>query len=664
MVEVRPIFAVTIIILLLIAPTFLSKQARADAEVAQVPGVGQFLTVGPENGNIYASGPHGLGIVAISSSSNEVIANIQSAASPSGAAFDPQNGYVYVPNQNNNTILVIAASTNTVVTTINIGGLPYAPLFNPSNGDVYVSYQNSTGGLSISVISGKTNTVIASIADGGSTGEAAVDSATGNIYAPCGLAPSTTYDYICVVSGSSNTILTTIPISGIGVLANSMVLYDPSNGNIYVAAQQFYQQTGNVSVISTATNSIITTISVGNLDFPDDTYPMLFDPANGEIYVSNYASSTISVISGSTNSLISTINPYPSCGCASSPYGGIFDSNNSHIYVPNNDGFVSVISGENNSVLENVQINSGGYGYSGIFNPVNGDIYISSNGIAFVISEATTTHMSCSPLGGIDVGTMVTCSAYVTIASTNVTPAFPETGTGTITWSSSAIGSFNSTSCALGSLSHACSVTYIPTKANQTVVITAEFNGDELDWPSSGGSSSFFVKAQSSTSVRCSPASLEVSSSVSCVVSVNGYEPTGTVELGSNASGASSSSSCSLNSGVCSANYTLNTAGEVNISAFYGGDFRNTGSSGSFVVDVAPLSATSVTNTAVSSSQRVDTSSGSQSVTSVSSSTSSQSNQSTTSTVSAPDYDLYAGAVVVTVVAISVVVPFSRGGIL
>ena len=57
-----------------------------------------------------------------------------------------------------------------------------------------------------------------------------------------------------------------------------------------------------VSVINTANNSVIATISVG--DHPTD---LAFDSANNRMYVTNVSDDTVSVINTANNSVIATI---------------------------------------------------------------------------------------------------------------------------------------------------------------------------------------------------------------------------------------------------------------------------------------------------------------------------------------------------------------------
>jgi len=94
------------------------------------------------------------------------------------------------------------------------------------------------------------------------------------------------------------------------------IAYDPSNGYIYVADVG----SNTVSVINSATNTVIATIPVGK-----GPARVTYDPSNGYIYVADVGSNTVSVINGTT--VIATI------PVGSEPWGIAYDPSNGYIYV-------------------------------------------------------------------------------------------------------------------------------------------------------------------------------------------------------------------------------------------------------------------------------------------------------------------------------------------
>jgi len=98
----------------------------------------------------------------------------------------------------------------------------------------------------------------------------------------------------------------TIPV-GQGPTA---LAFDPVNGELYVADVL----SNEISVIYTSNDTVNTTIPIvdGNLTADPSNYIgssyVAFDPANGEIYVSDTGSENVTVINGSTNTVAATIN--------------------------------------------------------------------------------------------------------------------------------------------------------------------------------------------------------------------------------------------------------------------------------------------------------------------------------------------------------------------
>ena len=103
-----------------------------------------------------------------------------------------------------------------------------------------------------------------------------------------------------------------------------------------------------VSVIDGATNTVISTISVGS--FP---YNVGVNSSTNRIYVTNSQSNTVSVIDGTTNTVTSTVS------VGSYPWGVVVNSSRNRIYEANtNSNTVIVIDGATNTVLSTVSVGS------------------------------------------------------------------------------------------------------------------------------------------------------------------------------------------------------------------------------------------------------------------------------------------------------------------
>ena len=276
---------------------------------------------------------------------------------------------------------VAIVSGETLVSTVPVGSYPVTPIFDPQNGDIYVPNYHSNY---TSVISGATNTLVANVS---------------------------------VMSG----------VNG-GV-------FDPANGDIYMTDTGTHSCNngcpvgdvpGFVLVISTETNVLVGNITL-NLEYPspyaplpltnqfqsfDSPSPPMFDPANGDIYVSNAGGNTTSVISGATNSLLTNV------VVGDSPGTPVVDSANGDVYVPSGSG-VSVISGSTNALTTTLEASAG----QPVFNPMNGDIYVPSqtqdvcqagacliNSTMSIISGGTNTVVATVPLCTFPSGTSVDTS--------------------------------------------------------------------------------------------------------------------------------------------------------------------------------------------------------------------------------------------------------------
>ena len=92
-----------------------------------------------------------------------------------------------------------------------------------------------------------------------------------------------TDDTVSVINTANNSVIATISVGD----GPNGIAFDSANNRMYVANQT----DDTVSVIDTATNSVIDTIPVG-----DNPNSIAFDPVNNRMYVTNYQDDTVSVI--------------------------------------------------------------------------------------------------------------------------------------------------------------------------------------------------------------------------------------------------------------------------------------------------------------------------------------------------------------------------------
>lgn len=329
-----------------------------------------------------------------------------SAPKPQAGVLDPANGDIYVSNAGNGTVSVISGTSNAVVAVLRVGNLsssPLPPVFDSANGELYVALSS---GDTVAVISGET--LVSTVRVGGSPSTPFFDPQNGDIYVPF----YSSAEFVSVISGATNTVIANITSGAQDFVGR---VFDPTNGDIYLIGNN-QQGAGLVQIIAGETNTLVSNLT---LDFAtcnfsprpltqfapctqDGPSSPVFDSANGDIYVSNGGGDTVSVISGATNSLVTNV------VVGGGPGTPILDSANGDIYVPVG-GAVSVISGVTNALVATVKV--GGQPDQPFFNSINGDIYVASantdfcgagvclvNGTVSIISGATNAVVATVPM--------------------------------------------------------------------------------------------------------------------------------------------------------------------------------------------------------------------------------------------------------------------------
>jgi YVTN family beta-propeller protein len=394
---------------------------------------------------------------------------------PQYVVYDQSNGYLYVTVTNPNTVSVVDPSSNSVVMSIPVGSQPVPITYDSSNGNIYVG---NTGG----------------------------------------------YGSVSVVSGATNTVITTIRLNPSGFATPAAMAYDPANQNVYVAVSEGLGQggtQGGVVVISGSTNSVTATIVLPIVGGGTTPNGVAFNPANNEVYV---CAGYVYYINAQ-NQFSSPISVFPSAAAATLTY----DSQNQNLYVTSlNNHYVGVVYSSSNTAGPIIQIVPP-YTFADVFDPLTNEVFVTINPSDMVsVVEPSSNTVSYS----------------ITLPSNS----FPEG----IAWDGS--------------------------NGNLYVV---ESNLNILSVLSNA------PPRATSTSVNCSPNPVLTNSPANCTATVSGSNPTGTVAWSTNSStGYFSQNTCSLSSGSCSTNYTDTSAGSVNITASYSGDSSNAPSNGNTTLTI------------------------------------------------------------------------------
>jgi YVTN family beta-propeller protein len=204
------------------------------------------------------------------------------------------------------------------------------------DGDVYAPDMGSDNG---SVISESNDSVIATIPLADPPLGLVVDNSTGNLDVPLG---SSDLSNLSVISAASNKVTGTIHVGGGG---DSPMVYDSDNGELYAVDTA----AGTLVAISPATNSVLSSVSVGN-----KPGALAYAYGSGTLYVGDEGTPTIDVVSDRTNSVVGTITfdqvPRPIV------IGAVYDATNGEVMVSltgtNSVGAVVILGiGGNSSVL-------------------------------------------------------------------------------------------------------------------------------------------------------------------------------------------------------------------------------------------------------------------------------------------------------------------------
>jgi YVTN family beta-propeller protein len=282
----------------------------------------------------------------------------------------------YITNSGNNTVSVIDTATDTVVTTINVGANPNGVAVTPDGSRVYVTNQ---GGDSVSVIDTATNMVIGTIDGVGPFPFGVAVTPDGSkVYI------TNDGDTVSVIDTTTNMVKTiTVGQAPAGVVVT------PDGSKVYVA-----NQFGNtVSVISTGSDTVLTTISDCSFDQP---VGVAVAPDGSKVYVANglRGDSSVIVIATAIDQVSSTI-PLPG---GRGPFGIAVTPDGSKVLayitdqVHSNSVFV-VDTTTNTVVLPAIPVGSNPFGIA--VTPDGTKVYVANNsdrpGDVSVIATATNT---------------------------------------------------------------------------------------------------------------------------------------------------------------------------------------------------------------------------------------------------------------------------------
>jgi DNA-binding beta-propeller fold protein YncE len=352
------------------------------------------------NGNLYVTGYNGVltngTLTAISGATNRIVATANAGWEPLPATVDSANGDLYVPNftpgctncppgfwQAPPNVTVVSSTTSLPVASIITQPNPTSVAFDPANGELYVACDGK-----VSVISGSNNTVLTTIASGSSADQAVYDGTNGDIYVW-----NSNTSALTVIRGSSNSVIGSIPVGE----QNGPILFDETNGDLYVAYDD------GTAIVSGSTNTVVR-------DLPGSMGEPTFVDSQGDVYFLQAGfPGNVTVLSGTSNSVLSTFSVGAASWMAYNPSTG-------NIYsVYRGSNIVNITSSQSHELVQKLGLGIYGTGGDGapVYDPGNGDLYVAlfeSSRIA-VIGNGTPSSPASSLLSpflwGLGAGALV-----------------------------------------------------------------------------------------------------------------------------------------------------------------------------------------------------------------------------------------------------------------
>ncbi|MFE2853708.1 Ig-like domain repeat protein [Streptomyces lavendulae] len=454
-------------------------------------------------------------------------------------AAHPNGSRLYTANDGNDSVTVVNAVSGAIITDFPLSatGNPVDIAISPdgtrgytANFGVFGPPQNSS---SVSVFDTATNMQTAAIFTGRGT--------RGIVVSPDGTRAYTANSQdgnVSVINTATNTVINTIPVLGGGTPAQLAVT--PDGSRLYVANDN----NNTVTVINPVAGTVVTTIPVGN-----NPLGVAITPNGAQVYVANAVGGTVSVISTTTNTVVNTIT------VGTAPVDVAISPDGSLAHVANSgSGSVSVINVASGTVTGSVPV-------------------ASPDGVTFAnVPQRGSATTVTSSLNKTVLGDSVTFTATVT--GTGPTP------TGTVTFKDGATVLGNDTLDSNGQATFTTSALAVGTHP-----ITAEYGGDATFTTSTSPVLSQFViqcncTATSTTALVSSANPSTPGQSVTFTATVTGTPaspgPTGMVTF---RDGATVLGTDTLD-GNGQATFTTSalSAGSHPITAQYGGDLNYPGS--------------------------------------------------------------------------------------
>ena len=185
----------------------------------------------------------------------------------------------------------------------------------------------------------------------------------------------------------------------ISALMGALVLLGLAGIPVQAAPFAYITNSGDntVSVLDTATNTVVTIVPVGS-----SPVGVAVHPAETFVYVANRGDNTVSILNTTTNTVMATVS------VASSPVGVAVHPAGTFVYVANaSSNTVSVLDTATNTVVATVPVGTLPEGVA--VHPAGTFVYVANQfpGTVSVLNTATNTVVAIVPVGSNPVGVAV-----------------------------------------------------------------------------------------------------------------------------------------------------------------------------------------------------------------------------------------------------------------
>ncbi len=245
---------------------------------AVVPvGVDPFgVAVDNRTNDIFVTNTASDNVTVVSGSTDSVIANISVGGEPYGVAYDWASNEIYVANGGTANVTVISGTTLRAVGSAAVGSRPIGVVADPAAGKVFVA---DSWSAEVSVLSDATDTTLATVATGNGSYGVALDNTTGEVYVT-----NEGANNFSVVNGSTDTVVAAVPTAAPFVDLQG-VAYDPTTGLVWAGGGPSY-----AVVVNASSNTLLGYAGT-------DPSGAVFDPANGDVCVTNTGNMTLECVS-------------------------------------------------------------------------------------------------------------------------------------------------------------------------------------------------------------------------------------------------------------------------------------------------------------------------------------------------------------------------------